>query len=211
MVEINLKIRYVPTTKIVVNAVVKMPSLENLCKIVEPHPPQRLEPVPMFWSDGILFVLIGYPQKTMMMMDEELKGILYLQEVAFIPQEKYPTAGKIFVKGDEFEVFDMTYSYIHANIAKWVKANFMETIKVRASLGLSIEAGEFAMDLPDAYDMLHASSTDTDEFLKKRYHEEIKAAHPDKARSYEDKMVAEKKTKEINQAWELIKKSRDIR
>lgn len=202
--EINLKIKYVPVNNIVVNIVNKK-SLEELCNLASAKPPMFPSNMPLFWCDGIVFIMFGVPQKSVRMIDDESNGSLFLAEVNFCEMPKFKNRidkPSRFVD-DFFEIQDKSNSYIHSSIAKWLKANFLEPIKVNVSFNLQIETPKRQMDITEAYDIIGATSNDSDETLKLKYQELIKANHPDAGGDTE-------KTSQIIRAWKMIKANRGL-
>lgn len=70
------------------------------------------------------------------------------------------------------------------------------------------------MSLNDAYEILGCSNSDTDADIKSAYREKAKRNHPDllKSQGLPEEMIdlATKRMAEINAAWEIIKRSRNL-
>lgn len=179
--EINLKIKYIPVNRIIVNLVNKHDKYDILCNIGSAKPP--------------------------MMPNNEVSGTLFIHEINFCKYEKYqPKIARPTRYGDDtFDVINLSSSYIHSTLAKWLKQNFMngEEIHVKTSAKFEIEYPERAMDLAEAYDKIGGSPTDSDNVLKEKFRKRVKELHPD-LNGGDAKQMAE-----INDAWRMIQEARE--
>lgn len=136
---------------------------------------------------------------------DELKAIIYeiLWDVACA--DGILTHGEKFALKTISEILEL-YSYERYYRQRVKKENQKQTGQhTNRSGGMSLDA---------AYKILGCSNSDTDVDIKSAYREKAKRNHPDllKSQGLPEEMVslATKRMAEINAAWEIIKKSRNL-
>ena len=130
---------------------------------------------------------------------KRVKIMEYLLNLAFIDKEfssaermiTEDIANSLKIKPDDFENMISTFESFYAS-----------------------QASSTALSLDKAYEVLESNSNDDDKILKKNYRTLVKKNHPDimSGRGESQTIIdqATRKLQEINEAYEIIKKSRGI-
>jgi DnaJ like chaperone protein len=130
---------------------------------------------------------------------KRVKIMEYLLNLAFIDKE--------FSSAERMITEDI------ANSLKIKAADFENMVSTFESFYAS-QASSTALSLDKAYDVLESNSSDDDKTLKKNYRTLVKQNHPDimSGRGESQTIIdqATRKLQEINEAYEIIKKSRGI-
>jgi hypothetical protein len=115
--EENIEIMFQPTKKIVILECAGFSS-EEFFKRVELMA-RSGHPVALNWAEGIVFLAIPYHSESDAIIEQALKGTMYLASVLFSSMPEYQSIKKIGAL--EVPIIDQTSITYLRQVAKWLK------------------------------------------------------------------------------------------